>query len=598
MKRHSPGSGVTAPPPGQAHQPGLTAGPNDDSWTDADAIRFWTPARMASATDPARPSAPDNQGTTSRTPALRGTGPAAGITVEHFMGIKSVGVLFSYTQEPTTGEMRAHSCSASVVDSPGHNLILTAAHCSGGHHSVFVPKYDNANGLNKQPYGFFRVDKWFKDPRYDAPNTKDKTSDLDFSFAALADSSSGEKVQNAVGGANQLVRTPSFNNNVTMVGYPKASHDSADRAVRCPTQTWALPNFYQIQAVCSGMYGGVSGGPWFSKIDWAKGTGQIIGNVGGYFGGGNDQNVDWLTYSPVHGDQFFRLYDDARHDRTVKRPDPYKQPPLPYSMGSGKTWQHASLMASGDFNGKGHSDMIVVWSDGETTLYSSDGNGHFTGERQLLAKNSLWKNAKTITAGDFTGSNQFDLLVRWVDGEVTLYGDVGTKGLNWSGTQMIKPNDLWKNATQIAAGRFNASKYVTDLIVRWVDGEVTLYTGVGAGTFGNEHKLKDKNDTWRHATLLTSGEYSGSAKWDLMVQWSDGELDNYVNTTTSGLGTEQRIQNPNDLWTHNKVMTTGDFTPNRRTDDLVIRWSDGETTMYADTSAAHLGTEHNLVPKA
>nr|WP_237533558.1 FG-GAP-like repeat-containing protein [Streptomyces sp. SID685] len=604
---HSQSLGTeTALPSGKALQPQSTTDTtvptdptdaSDDDWTDADAIRFWTPARMASATDPARPPEPQGQDTTSPTPALRVIGPAAGIAVEHFLGIKSVGVLFSYKEEPTTGQLRAHSCSASVVDSPGHNLILTAAHCSGGHHSVFVPNYDNSKTLGTQHYGFFRIDTWFTDPRYDHANAKDRSSDLDFSFAALANSSSGEKVQNVVG-ANRLLRTPSFNNDVTMVGYPKKEHDSADRAVRCPTQTWALPNLYQIQAICHGMYGGTSGGPWFSKVDWATGTGDIIGNVGGYNGGGNDANVDWLTYSPVHGDQFFRLYDDAKDNRAVKRSDPYVEPPLPYSMGGGQTWQHASLMASGDFNGEGHSDMLVVWSDGEVTLYDSDGNGGFDSERQLLPKNATWKNAKTITAGDFTGSNKFDLMVRWVDGEVTLYGDVGTKGLDWVGTQMIKPNKTWENATQIAAGRFNAAKYVTDLMVRWVDGEVTLYTEVSAGTFGKEHQLKKPNKTWKDATLLTAGEYSGNQKWDLMVRWTDGELDNYVGITISDLGKEQRLLNPNKLWPHDTVMTTGDFTSNDRTDDLVIRWSDGETTLYSDTRVDHLGSEHNLVPQA
>ncbi|MFC4326495.1 hypothetical protein ACFPC0_01345 [Streptomyces andamanensis] len=82
---------------------------------------------------------------------------------------------------------------------------------------------------------------------------------------------------------------------------------------------------------------------------------------------------------------------------------------------------------------------------------------------------------------------------------------------------------------------------------------------MGAGGFGQEHKLQDPNSIWTQATLLTAGEYSGNQKWDLMVQWSDGELDNYVGTTTSALGTEARIQNPNDLWTHNAVMTTGSF---------------------------------------
>jgi len=80
-----------------------------------------------------------------------------------------------------------------------------------------------------------------------------------------------------------------------------------------------------------------------------------------------------------------------------------------------------------------------------------------------------------------------------------------------------------------------------------------------------------------------------------MVRWTDGELDNYVGTTTSGLGTEQRILDANKLWTHDTAMTTGDYTGNGHTDDLVIRWSDGETTMYTDTLANRLGTEHMLV---
>ncbi|MEV5510221.1 trypsin-like serine peptidase [Streptomyces orinoci] len=559
---------------------------------------------MATATDPARPVAPPGKDK-ARKAAPKGTGAAASRpTAEHILGAKSVGVLFTYKQDPTTGEMRAHSCSASVVQSPSRNVILTAAHCTGGK-SVFVPWYRTGASLDKQEYGFYRVDKWFVDPRYDKPNTKDKTSDLDFAFARLAKSSNGRNVQDVVG-ANSLARTPKYNNDVTMVGYPKASHDSADEAVRCPTQTWALPGYYQIQALCNGMYGGVSGGPWFSKIDWSNGTGEIIGNVGGYNGGGNDDDVDWLTYSPMHGDQFFRLYDDAKSDRKVERPDPYQQPAVPYSMGGkygGETWQHARLMASGDFNGNGHSDLIVVWTDGEVTMYYSDGKGHFTGERQLVApKDSVWTHAEGITAGDFTGSSQFDLIVTWSDGEVTLYGDVGSNGLNWGGTQMIDPKktSTWKHATQITAGRFNADKYVTDLMVRWSDGELTLYTNVGAEKkFSEEHKLKDPNKAWEDATLLTAGEYSGSSKWDLLVRWKDGSINSYVGTTVNGLGATHTVHGGNfSTWTHSTVMTTGNFTGNGRTDDLVIRWSDGETTMYIDTQAEGLGTEENLVPAA
>nr|WP_282189891.1 FG-GAP-like repeat-containing protein [Streptomyces sp. RPA4-2] len=557
----------------------------DGDWTAEAAIRFWTPERMDSATDPSgRTAPPEGSTAAARRPS------ADGVTAQHFKGIKSVGTIFSEDKG-----LKGHRCTASVVRSGGHNLILTAGHCAGSH-SMFVPRYDHTRTAAAQPYGVWAVDKWFRDKR--ATWDKAKTSDLDYAFASLKPN--GRKNVQDVVGANTLARTPGYANKVTVIGYPKIAHNPTDQAVRCPDiYTTALSGYYQMQIYCAGMWGGVSGGPFFSELDPSGDTGTIIGNVGGFLQGGpdvsgSDPRYNEITYSPLHGERFLRLYADAQQGRN---PDygPYEQPSLPYTMGSGAIWKHAGPMASGDFDGKGHSDMVVAWTDGEVTLYNSDGRGHFTGERQLLPKNPTWQNARTITAGDFTGSNRFDLMVRWVDGEVTLYGDVGTKGLDRAGTQMIKPNDLWKNATQIAAGRFNASQYVTDLIVRWADGEVTLYTNVSAGTFGQEHRLKDRNDTWKNATLLTSGEFSGNQKWDLMVRWTDGELDNYVGTTASGLGTEQRILNPNGLWTHDTVMTTGDFTGNHRTDDLVIRWSDGETTLYMDTGAARLGSEETLV---
>ncbi|MER6384125.1 FG-GAP-like repeat-containing protein [Streptomyces sp. NPDC001250] len=519
---------------------------------------------------------------------------ATGITGEHFDGIKTVGTLFT-----TTGDMKAHHCTASVVSSPGHNLILTAGHCLGSN-AAFVPKYDQTKTAGEQKYGIWPVKEWFRDAQY--ASDRSANSDLDFAFASLKENG-GRNVQDVVGGANALARTPGFVNQVTVIGYPMVRYDSQDRAFHCANVwTTPLPAYNQMQIDCAGMWGGVSGGPWFSKFDPSGDTGEIIGNVGGFMQGGPDVRSDnplynRITYSPLHGDRFFQLYDDAQQGLHADHGS-YQQPALPYSMGSGTTWQHAKLMAAGDFNGTGHSDLIVVWTDGEVTLYTNDGNGHFITERQLLAANSTWTHAETITAGDFTGSNRYDLMVRWSDGEVTLFGDVGLNGLNVPGTQLTGPNTTWQHATQIAAGRFNSSNYVTDLMVRWSDGELTLYTNVGAGGFGQEHKLQGPNSTWTHATLLTAGEFSGNQKWDLMVQWSDGELDNYVGTTASALGTEARIQNPNELWTHNTVMTTGNFTPNHRTDDLVVRWSDGETTMYTDTGKNTLGTEHNLVPHA
>ena len=61
-----------------------------------------------------------------------------------------------------------HFCTASVVASPGHDLLITAAHCihggkGGGYKSdiVFIPGYVDGS----TPYGMWTPSKLLVDPR-------------------------------------------------------------------------------------------------------------------------------------------------------------------------------------------------------------------------------------------------------------------------------------------------------------------------------------------------------------------------------------------------------------------------------------------------
>ncbi|MEU6068871.1 trypsin-like serine protease [Streptomyces sp. NPDC047082] len=553
--------------------------------------RYWTADRMDRAVPvDAAAKAPASQTLTgAHRPPPSGTPDP-----EHFGGHPMVGTFF-FDGRPLGG--KSTYCTGSVVHTAAKDIVLTAGHCGRGleraTHRIFVPQYRSGRSAADQRHGIFPVSRLYIDPRYEK-NTKAPTSDLDLAFAQVGSNSRG-KVE-AVTGALTFTPTTSYAHKVTVIGYPSSdSVNPKHETVRCPVTTSRLPGFRQMRMTCKGFYGGVSGGPWIEDYDPATGTGKVIGNTGGYNGGGNDANDDWVTYAPIYGKDAQDLFNDAAAHREPGDKPPYQPVTDPWLPGTAPTWQHAKLLASGDFRQTGHSDMIVVWTDGEVSLYPGNGNGGYGTERQLLAHNSTWTHAATMTAGDFTGSKQFDLLVRWSDGEVTLYGDVGSKGLNRAGTQMVKPNGTWKKAVQLASGRFDVSPNVNDLIVRWADGKLTLHTNVSAGSFGQERKLKPANDRWKDATLLTSGEFSGNQKWDLLVRWTDGELDNYVGTSTSGLGAGQRILKPNKRWTRGAAMTTGNFTGNGRTDDLVVRWTDGETTMYTDTLANRLGTEHMLV---
>ncbi|MFK4225199.1 trypsin-like serine peptidase [Streptomyces sp. NPDC019890] len=523
---------------------------------------------------------------------------------EYFGGLPMVGTFFFDGKE--LGGTKTY-CTGSVVHSSTRDLVLTAGHCAmglnGATHRIFVPQYRHGTSAANQPHGVFPVNAVFMDPRYkkaeeESPkgDTKLPVSDLDLAFTRVGPNSKGKAED--VTGALTFTPTTTYAHNVTVIGYPSSEANNKEhKALRCEVPTKQLPGFRQMRMTCGGFHGGVSGGPWITDYNASTRTGKVIGNTGGYNGGGNDQNVDWITYAPIYGKDAQDLYNDAVAGRQPGARPPY-QPATgdPYLPGGGDLWKHARLLASGDFSNTGHSDLIVVWTDGETTLYPGDGKGGFQPERQLLPKNDLWKKAGSITGGDFTGSNQFDLLVRWNDGEVTLYPDVSSNGLNVAGTQMAKKDSVWKFATQISAGRFNAATYVTDLVVRWKDGELSLYTNVSSGTFGQEHKLRAADPLWEHATLLTSGQFSGNHTWDLMIRWSDGEVDNYVGTTTTALGSEKRVLNKNDLWgDHADVMSAGNYSPNGLADDLLIRWSDGETTMYVDSRADRVGTEQTLV---
>ena len=54
------------------------------------------------------------------------------------------------------------------------------------------------------------------------------------------------------------------------------------------------------------------------------------------------------------------------------------------------------------------------------------------------------------------------------------------------------------------------------------------------------------------------------------------------------------IKQGNTGWANATLMTVGNFTGNG-TNDVFVRWVDGEVDLYTDTQYNQLGTEHNLV---
>ncbi len=181
----------------------------------------------------------------------------------------------------------SHYCTATVVDSPGGNLIVTAAHCLGSTSEVFVPGYHDG----KAPYGVWRLRRVVVDGQWSTGSDQDH----DVAFAVV-EPLNGHNIQSAVGGyplgIGQGTDSP-----VTITGYPQTTQTP----ITCTNRITAYSGT-QLRIYCTGFTGGTSGSPWITA------SGLVIGVIGGYQRGGSTADV---SYSVAFGQNVRSLYDQA-----------------------------------------------------------------------------------------------------------------------------------------------------------------------------------------------------------------------------------------------------------------------------------------------
>ncbi|MEU2395759.1 trypsin-like serine protease [Streptomyces sp. NPDC007369] len=182
-----------------------------------------------------------------------------------------------------------HFCTATVVRSPGKNLIVTAGHCllsgsAADRGAVFAPAY--ANGA--APYGSWKIEEVFEDSRW----SDGSDDDYDLAFARLAPDASGRNIEDVTGAA-PLDTTGRAGEEVTVTGYP------ADRKVpRTCTATAVRETPTRQRFDCADFPDGTSGSAWLAR------DGKIIGILTG-------GDTDDVSTSTVLGDYAATLYARA-----------------------------------------------------------------------------------------------------------------------------------------------------------------------------------------------------------------------------------------------------------------------------------------------
>lgn len=187
----------------------------------------------------------------------------------------------------------ARACTASVVDSPRRNLLVTAAHCvqssSFGQLDdlVFAPGYRNG----QLPYGSWPVQRLVLAESW----TEQEDPEYDVAFLTVAPVG-GREIGDVVGGF-RLGTDLGFGLAVSVTGYP----NEAEEPITCSNRT-TEQSPSQERFDCHGYTNGTSGSPWLT------GAGEVVGVIGGHQQGGDTEQT---SYSIVFDHRVVELYSRA-----------------------------------------------------------------------------------------------------------------------------------------------------------------------------------------------------------------------------------------------------------------------------------------------
>jgi V8-like Glu-specific endopeptidase len=220
-----------------------------------------------------------------------GLQPAPDAQAAVFSGTPAVGALFLGT---AGGGLGRHFCSASVVDSPAKDLLVTAAHCVSGDSSgpvVFIPGYDDG----RIPYGIWQITRIIVSQNW--VSSADPDDDVAF---LVTSAPGGQKIQDVTGGERLGIGLrPGLA--VSVVGYP----DGSNAPVRCDNLAREFSPT-QLEFDCGGYTDGTSGGPLLEDVSPSTGLGTVIGVIGGYEEGGYTPSVSYAARFGADVDDLYR----------------------------------------------------------------------------------------------------------------------------------------------------------------------------------------------------------------------------------------------------------------------------------------------------
>ncbi|RAG87598.1 hypothetical protein DN069_00285 [Streptacidiphilus pinicola] len=268
----------------------------------AAALAYWTPERMKKATPlDVLPAADPSAATADSAPAAGAVPPSvpprpaehpagstAGASPHTIYASAAAGRVFFHN--PRTGG--DYACSASALNSPSRQLVVTAGHCVHGGRGgtwmtkwVYVPDYHNGSA----PYGVFAAKSFRTFQGWISSSSAARDVAMVTTWP-----NNGRKLVDVTGG-NGITWNGSRTSRVAVLGYP-VNFYRGEVQMYCNGGTSPERGTSRFQIRCH--YGqGSSGGPWLRWYNTGNGLGYVDGVTStGNLSAGWDQSPYFDSY--------------------------------------------------------------------------------------------------------------------------------------------------------------------------------------------------------------------------------------------------------------------------------------------------------------
>ncbi len=218
--------------------------------------------------------------------------------------------------------------------------------------------------------------------------------------------------------------------------------------------------------------------------------------------------------------------------RYAGRPDGTVAPACEAGFGWGTM---RTVARHGDFDGDGSEDLLAIDSSGVLWRYPADAAGQFSGATRRQVGTG-WQGYDVLLApGDFDGDGRSDLIGRDGAGVLWLFSGDGTGGY-------ATPRNIgtgWQiYSILLAPGDFNGDGKA-DLIGRDSAGVLWFYAGTGTGTYAGRVSI---GTGWQiYDAIVGAGDVNGDGRSDLIARDPSGDLWFYKGDGAGGYAPRAQI---------------------------------------------------------